>query len=142
MMAGTPTGKILVVTNDRGLLTELQPLLRCAEYAVETFGSLSLFFEHVSVEQPCCLLADLALVGPNPASIIRDVSSRGLVLPIIFVLKEPDTLATVRTMKAGAFSVLSAPFEHQPGKAEIAAALRASSDALRRWSHLDSLRCR
>jgi FixJ family two-component response regulator len=133
------SGTIFVLAAESALMAELRALLGFADYRVEGFRSLEQFVQRPSEDMPACLLIEFGLPGLDHSCCQRRLSQNGLAIPFIFVLPQPDTPATVKAMRAGAFSVVAAPFDRKQVLTEIESALDRAEESLYRCNELDAL---
>jgi len=142
MAVRASTGTVFILAENLVLSAALHPLLRVSGYEIKEFQCLADFLDHTAPEAPCCLLIEFSLPGLNPANLQMILAERGIPIPFIFMMASPDTSGTVAAMKAGAFSVVAAPFDPKKMLLEVDSALVRSEDSLYRLNEIDALRQR
>ena len=60
-----------------------------------------------------CLVAELKTVGISGTHLLKQLASKGTLLPVVFVTNETDVSTAVETMLAGAFHLFERPFREQ-----------------------------
>ncbi|MCY2952587.1 MAG: response regulator [Planctomycetota bacterium] len=121
---------VFMVNDEPLVLTALARLLRAAGLSVRTFSSAVDFLESYGPDHAGCLLLDMAMPGLDGLSLQRQLKSRGIGLPVIFLTARADVPMTVQAMKEGAADFLTKP----PSKEQLLGAVRAAlaKDAQRR----------
>ena len=121
---------VFMVDDEPLVLTAVARLLRAAGLSVRTFSSAVDFLESYSPDRAGCLLLDMAMPGLDGLSLQRQLKSRGIGLPVIFLTARADVPMTVQAMKEGAADFLTKP----PSKEQLLGAVRAAlaKDAQRR----------
>ena len=121
---------VFVVDDEPLVLTAVARLLRAAGLSVRTFSSAVDFLESYGPDHAGCLLLDMAMPGLDGLSLQKQLKSRGIGLPVIFLTARADVPMTVQAMKEGAADFLTKP----PSKEQLLGAVRAAlaKDAQRR----------
>jgi len=121
---------VFVVDDEPLVLTALARLLRAAGLSVRTFSLAVDFLESYGPDHAGCLLLDMAMPGLDGLSLQKQLKSRGIGLPVIFLTARADVPMTVQAMKEGAADFLTKP----PSKEQLLGAVRAAlaKDAQRR----------
>jgi FixJ family two-component response regulator len=110
-MPDEPT--VLVVDDDAAARASIESLLRSIGLRVEAFGSVSSFLEHGFPDAPCCLVLDVRLPSVSGLELQRELNTKGVIVPIIFITGHGDIPMSVEAMKAGAIEFLTKPFRGQ-----------------------------
>jgi FixJ family two-component response regulator len=108
MIEGEPI--VFVVDDDPPVRRSIERLIQSIGLKVQTFQSAAEFLQHVRPEGPACLVLDVRLPGLSGLDLQRELTSRGIQLPIIFITAHGDIPMTVRAMKGGAVEFLTKPF--------------------------------
>jgi FixJ family two-component response regulator len=104
---------VFVVDDDPAARSAAESLLHSVGLRVETFASASAFLERTLPDAPCCLVLDVRLPGVSGIELQRDLTARGVTIPIIFITGHGDIPMSVEAMKAGAMEFLTKPFRGQ-----------------------------
>lgn len=104
-------GTVIVVDDDASVRKALGRLLRSAGFNVELRGSAEEFLRQTSEKGPGCLVLDVHLPGLSGLDLQRELSERGIHMPIIFITGLGTVPVSVKAMKAGAVDFLQKPFE-------------------------------
>jgi FixJ family two-component response regulator len=100
---------VYIVDDDAALRDGLSSLLRSADMAVATFGSIAAFLGHCREERNSCLLLDVRLGGQSGMDLHAQLNAQGCTLPVVFMTGFGDIPMSVRAMKAGAVDFLAKP---------------------------------
>ena len=86
-------------------------LLRASGYPAKEYESADAFLANPPADVEGCLVLDMRMPGLNGLDLQSAITSRGWVLPIVFVTGHKDVPETVRAMKGGAVDFLIKPVE-------------------------------
>ena len=90
----------------------LSLLLNSAGYDVKTFASAKEFLESErGTPGPTCLLLDVKMPGLSGLDLQKELKSRNITIPIIFITGHGDIPMSVQAMKKGAVDFLPKPFD-------------------------------
>ena len=110
MAESIPT--VFVVDDDPSIRESLSLLLSSAGYSVNTFASAKEFLESEhSTSGPACLVLDVKMPGLSGLDLQKELMSRNIIIPIIFITGHGDIPMTVQAMKKGAVDFLPKPFD-------------------------------
>ena len=104
---------VYVVDDEPDIRDAVRLLLRSVGLKVESFGLAQRFLEAYQPQQPGCLILDIRMPGMSGPELQEALSQKKLALPVIVITGHGDVPLTVRTMKAGAITVLEKPFNDQ-----------------------------
>ena len=104
---------IFVVDDDSSVRSSLKFLLSTVGLHAETFDSADSFLHQRPPDVPSCLVLDVRLPGLSGLDFQRELASRDIRLPIVFLTGHGDIPMSVRAMKAGAVEFLTKPFRDQ-----------------------------
>jgi FixJ family two-component response regulator len=104
---------VFVVDDDLSIREAIKGLVSLEGLRVETFESAQQFLQSERPNLPGCVVLDVELPGLSGLDLQRELASRGIKLPIIFVTGYGDIPMSVRAMKEGATEFLTKPFRDQ-----------------------------
>ena len=104
---------VFVVDDDPSVRSSLKFLLSTVGLQAETFDSTDTFLCKKSPDVPSCLVLDVRLPGLSGLDFQRELATRNICIPIIFLTGHGDIPMSVRAMKAGAVEFLTKPFRDQ-----------------------------
>jgi FixJ family two-component response regulator len=113
---------VFVVDDEQLVLTAVSRLLRAAGFSVRTFSSAAEFLESCGHDTAGCILLDMAMPGVDGLALQKQLKSRGIGLPVVFLTGRSDVPMTVQAMKQGAADFLTKP----PTKEQLLGAVRAA----------------
>lgn len=104
---------VFVVDDDEAVRESLRWLIASIDLAVETYGSAAEFLEKYDDSPRGCMIVDVRMPGISGIELQRQLSERGIGLPVIIVTGHGDIEMAVRAMKSGAFDFIQKPFNDQ-----------------------------
>ncbi len=104
----------------------LDRLLRLADYEVLAYDSGEQFLSGLASGLPDCALLDVHLPGLTGLDVHRQLQSRHVRLPVVFITASEDPSIDREAFEAGCQRVLRKPFSSDELFASIATALRAA----------------
>lgn len=104
---------VFVVDDDASVRSSLKFLLSTVGLQTETFDSADGFLRKKRVDVPSCLVLDVRLPGLSGLDFQRELATRNICIPIVFLTGHGDIPMSVRAMKAGAVEFLTKPFRDQ-----------------------------
>ena len=104
---------VFVVDDDPSVRSSLKFLLSTVGLKVESFDSADTFLSKKPASVPSCLVLDVRLPGLSGIDIQRELATRNIRIPIIFLTGHGDIPMSVRAMKAGAVEFLTKPVRDQ-----------------------------
>jgi FixJ family two-component response regulator len=133
---------VFIVDDDISVREALPPLLSCAGWQAETFGSAREFLERPRALVPSCLILDVSLPDLSGLDVQKRVAGDRADMPIIFITGHGDVPMTVKAMKAGAVEFLTKPFADDVLLTAVEQAIERSRAALGHEAELQALRDR
>lgn len=109
-LAFVTTGSVSVVDDDESVRESLPDLLRELGYSVHVYASAEEFLESKHSLETQCLILDVFLHGMTGTELIKELESRQLVIPTIFVTAHVDEALRTQLMAQGAVECLFKPF--------------------------------
>ena len=105
--------QIYVVDDDISVREALARLIKSAGLSVKTFATAQEILAALQNEAPSCLVLDMLLPDINGLELQRQLATRDIQIPIIFLTGHGDIPMSVRAMKAGALNFLTKPFQDE-----------------------------
>jgi DNA-binding NtrC family response regulator len=104
---------VCVIDDELSIRESLSSLLRSAGLNVQTFSSAQKFLTSAPLEALSCLVLDVRLPGISGLDLQRELASKDVQIPIIFLTGHGDIPTSVQAIKAGAMEFLTKPFDHE-----------------------------
>jgi FixJ family two-component response regulator len=104
---------VYVIDDDPSMREAIVTLIETVGLSCRTFGSGQEFLESRLPDVPGCLVLDVRLPGLSGLNLQRELTERGIQIPIIFITGHGDIPMSVQAMKAGAVEFLTKPFRDQ-----------------------------
>jgi FixJ family two-component response regulator len=133
---------VFIIDDDPSMLQGIKTLVETVGFKGITFSSGQEFLESDLPEVPSCLVLDVRLPGLSGLNLQRELSERGIHIPIIFVTGHGDIPMTVQAMKAGAVEFLTKPFRDQDLLDAIEKAINLDRASRNQRAEIDVLRKR
>jgi FixJ family two-component response regulator len=133
---------VFIIDDDLAIREAIDSLVRAADYSAESFESAREFFTSAKLRRPSCLVLDMKLPIKNGLEIQRELSRRGIALPIIFITAHGDIRMSVEAMKGGAVEFLTKPFRDTELLRAIRTAVERDRFNLKEENEFDGLRRR
>jgi FixJ family two-component response regulator len=133
---------VFVIDDDPSMLHAIKTLLETVGLKGETFVSGHEFLQSKLPEVPRCLVLDVRLPGLGGLNLQRELSDRGIQIPIIFITGHGDIPMSVQAMKAGAVEFLTKPFRDQDLLDAIELALERDRVSRKQQAEMADLRKR
>jgi two-component system, LuxR family, response regulator FixJ len=108
---GDQVPTIFVVDDDESLCRSLARLVRAAGWNVETFASARDFLDRQAYGETGCVVMDVQMPGMTGPELHRQMTERGISLPVVFLTGHGDLPTGVQAMKRGAVDFLSKPVD-------------------------------
>lgn len=132
-MADEPT--VFIVDDIESNRALLEDLMESVDIPYETYASARAFLDGFSGAQTGCLLLDIRMPDMSGLELQKELNTRGITLPVIFVTAHGDVPVTIQAMKEGAFDFVQKPFNNQ---AVLDQVYRALEESIRRKESADS----
>jgi len=104
---------VFVVDDDPAIRSSLTFLLSTVGLRAEAFDTADGFLHRTLPDAPSCLVLDVRLPGLSGLDFQRELTSRNIRLPIVFLTGHGDIPMSVRAIKAGAIEFLTKPCRDQ-----------------------------
>jgi FixJ family two-component response regulator len=116
--------RVFVVDDDPVVLRGLKRLLDFAGFRTETFQAADEFLRRLEPNVSGCVILDLAMPELNGLEVQRVLTSRGSLMPVIFLTGHADVASSVQAMKRGAVDFLEKPVSQQALLGAVAHAMQ------------------
>jgi RNA polymerase sigma factor (sigma-70 family) len=133
---------VIIIDDDLSMRQAITTLIETVGLNSQTYGSGQEFLQSPPLDVPSCLVLDVRLPGLSGLNLQRELSERGMNIPIIFITAYGDIPMSVQAMKAGAVEFLTKPFRDQDLLDAIAQALARDGAVRRQRADLAVLRQR
>ena len=104
---------VFVIDDDPSMRTAIRELIEAVGMSCQTFGSGQELLGAELPDVPSSLVLDVRLPGLSGLNLQRELTERGIHMPIIFITGHGDIPMSVQAMKAGAVEFLTKPFRDQ-----------------------------
>ena len=104
---------VFVIDDDPSMRTSIKDLIEAVGMSCQTFGSGQELLGADLPDVPSSLVLDVRLPGLSGLNLQRELTERGIHMPIIFITGHGDIPMSVQAMKAGAVEFLTKPFRDQ-----------------------------
>jgi two-component system OmpR family response regulator len=118
--------RLLLVEDDRNLLSFLRKAFREEGYAVDTAESGDRAVERALAGEYSCVVLDVMLPGRDGFAVVEDLRRRGITTPILMLTARDELDARVRGLEGGADDYLGKPFDLPELVARVQALIRRS----------------
>ena len=108
-----PRERVYLVDDDPSVLKGVSQLLRSAGLETQAFDSPTAFLRSIDREAVGCAILDLTMPGLDGLALQRELSSRGIDLPVVFLTGHGDIPKSVRAIKGGAEDFLTKPVDDE-----------------------------
>src|SRR6516225_1054807 len=105
--------QVYVLDDDVSVREAVGGLIRSDGLCVKTFASAQETLASLRKELPSCLVLDIQLPDINGLELQRELASKDIQMPIIFLTGHGDIPMSVRAIKAGALEFLTKPFDDE-----------------------------
>jgi FixJ family two-component response regulator len=132
-----------IVDDDPSVRKGLERLIKSAGYKVETFASAEEFLERKPYRGgPSCLVLDVSMPGLSGIDLQKELTRKGMSLPIIFITGHGNIPMSVKAMKNGAVDFLPKPFNDKELLSAIDRAIDKDTEKLKKHSEKAKIRRR
>lgn len=114
---------IHLIDDDDGVRKALAFALTTAGHTVRTYESGTAFLGALAGLQSGCIVSDICMPGIDGLELQRELTARGIKLPVIIMTGHAEVRLAVDAMKAGAADFIEKPFDDDILLAAIGVAL-------------------
>jgi FixJ family two-component response regulator len=104
---------VFVIDDDPSMRSAIKDLIEAVGIRCQTFASGQELLRAELPDVPSSLVLDVRLPGQSGLNFQRELTERGIHIPIIFITGHGDIPMSVQAMKAGAVEFLTKPFREQ-----------------------------
>jgi RNA polymerase sigma factor (sigma-70 family) len=133
---------VFVVDDDLKILRLIADILGGEGWNIETFSRAEDFLSDFHREPCSCLLLDIQMPGLSGPDLQRELLSRDIRIPTIFLTATADVPTTIEVMKRGAVDLLQKPFDPDTLVAAVRHALSREAEAARERARVEVIRQR
>ena len=133
---------VIIIDDDPSMRQAITTLIETVGLNSQTYSSGQEFLQSPRLDVPSCLVLNVRLPGLSGLNLQRELSERGMNIPIIFISAYGDIPMSVQAMKAGAVEFLTKPFRDQDLLEAIAQALARDGEVRRQRADLAVLKQR
>jgi FixJ family two-component response regulator len=101
---------ILVVDDDRGMLTGMKRLLRQHGYNTLLFPSADAFKNHNDFESVVCIILDINLNDGSGIELRHRLKAAGISVPVIYITGNDNPAVRTAALQSGCLAYLTKPF--------------------------------
>ena len=105
--------KAYVIDDDESVRKAFERLLRSANLEVETFASVEEFFNGERRGENTCIVVDMRMPGLTGFDLQRELTSRGIRMPVIVISASDDAQTRENARKLGAAAFFRKPIDDQ-----------------------------
>ena len=105
--------QVFIVDDDIAVRLSLGELVRSVGLSTTLFASATELLAAVSVASAGCLVLDIRMPGMSGLELQRELTTRGIKNPIIFITGHGDVAMAVQAMRAGAHDFIEKRFREQ-----------------------------
>ena len=102
---------VYVVDDEPAVCDSLNSLIGTYGFAVESFASGGDLLERVESGSTGCVVADVRMPGISGIDLQRELSRRGVPLPVVIITGHGDVPMAVESLKAGAVDFIEKPID-------------------------------
>ncbi|MDZ7749111.1 MAG: response regulator [Halofilum sp. (in: g-proteobacteria)] len=115
--------RVYIVDDDPDVLDATSLLVSTAGYPSLPLADPDALLERVTPDDGGCLILDVRLPGMNGLELQRELDTRGIRMPIIFITGHGDIPMAVQAVNAGALDFLEKPFDNDALLERVATAI-------------------
>lgn len=117
---------VYVIDSEEDVLYLYRGILRDLDVTLKVFKTAGEFFNDYRPAACECVICNFCIPDTGGLALQRELASRGICPPILFVASNPDLASVVAAIKEGAMDFLVAPLERHSFQEKVRAALERS----------------
>jgi two-component system, LuxR family, response regulator FixJ len=102
---------VFVIDDQESVRHALAEMLGVFGFDVETYGSATSFLQSLAEPRIGCIIADVRMPGIDGIELVRELSRRGVDLPVVLISGHADVPMAVEGIKAGAEDFIEKPVD-------------------------------
>lgn len=103
-------GTVYVIEDDAAVRSSVEFLIQCMGLNVASFGTGTAFLDAIGQTDEGCALIDLMLPDMNGLEIQRELTARGITLPVVIITGHGDKTLREKAIRQGAAGFLDKPY--------------------------------
>jgi two-component system response regulator FixJ len=107
-----PDPIVALIDDDDAVLDSLRMVLANRGIVAECFPSGDDFLRRLSALSLSCIVSDVRMPGLSGLALQRELTKRGIAVPLILITGHGDIAMAVSAIKAGAFDFVEKPFDY------------------------------
>jgi two-component system, LuxR family, response regulator FixJ len=111
MLSELPGTRVFIVDDDAAVRQAVTLLVQSLGLPAQAYASAQAFLEAYDPASDGCLVLDLHMPGMNGVELQRELTARGVRIPVIVITAYKDDPLTASAQEAGAVTVLYKPFK-------------------------------
>lgn len=104
---------VYIVDDDQAVRHSLEWLLGSGDFNILSFASANEFLDVIDPAIPGCLVVDVRMPGMSGLELQRELTARGIDIPVIIITGHSDRHMAQRAKSAGALDFLEKPLDDQ-----------------------------
>ena len=104
---------VFIIDDDLDVRRSLSLLVKSVDLDAQTYATAALFLEQYRREQPGCLVLDVRMPGMTGLELQKELTERGIRIPIIFISAFGEIQMATSTLRKGAIDFVTKPFSPQ-----------------------------
>lgn len=102
---------IYVIDDQQSVRDALSEMLSVFGFDTEKFESADNFLKQIDPARSACIVADVRMPGTDGIELVRQLSNRGISLPVVLISGHADIPMAVAAIKAGAEEFIEKPVD-------------------------------
>lgn len=131
---------VFIVDDHAAVRQALGEMLSIYGYSTELFKSADAFLKSVDAAPPGCVVADVRMPGTDGIQLVRELTRRGMIIPVILISGHADVPMAVSAIKAGAHDFIEKPVDDAQLVAAINRCFSQAFDQLAEQNSVAELR--
>ena len=102
---------VFIVDDHAAVRQALGEMLSVYGYTTELYESADEFLKSADAAPPGCVVADVRMPGTDGIQLVRELTRRGMIIPVILISGHADVPMAVAAIKAGAQDFIEKPVD-------------------------------
>jgi two-component system, LuxR family, response regulator FixJ len=117
-----------IVDDDEAVRKSLGLLMSSSDFRARQYDGALQFLADYQARKPECLLLDLRMPGMDGLALQRELRTRGISIPTIFLSGHGDIPIAVRALREGALDFVEKPFDNDQLVTRIRVCIQADAE--------------